>query len=357
MEEPKRTALVGMDTAELIKFAGRIGAPAFRGKQLSEWIYRQGADGYDNMTNLPAEFRAKLEESCDLHPLTLVQRQDSVDGVTKLLLNTHDEQGIEAVLLDCEDRISSCISSQVGCAMKCEFCATGLGGYTRNLTVGEIVDQILQLQIATGKRADHVGFMGMGEPMHNLDAVLESLRIFNEELGIGYRRMHVSTVGIVPRIRELADAGLPIHLAISLHSPTDSVRTAIMPVNKKWPVREVIDAARYFVSKTGRKITFEYLMIDGINDTVEQAHRLGTLIKGMPALVNLIPFNWVDTARGFKKPSSDRIRRFRAELERMGVTVSQRKERGQGIDAACGQLRGKHVGRPIPVNARILNVV
>lgn len=339
--------LVGMSSADLAKLAEEIGAFPFRAKQLAEWIYRKSATSFDEMTDLPADMRSALAERFSIHPLVLVKEQRSTDGVIKLLLNTTDAQGVEAVLMDCEgQRISSCISSQVGCAMGCTFCATGLGGFTRSLNAGEIVDQVLQLQIISGKRIDHVSFMGMGEPLLNLEPVLDAARIFHDELGISYRKIHISTVGIVPKIYELAASGLPIHLAVSLHSPTNDVRSSFMPVNRKWNVGELLDAAREYAERTGRKITFEYLMMDGVNDSVEEAARLGKAIKGIPCFVNLIPFNYVDTEPGFRRPDAQRVRAFKAELVRQGIAVSQRKERGHGIDAACGQLRGKHLGNP-----------
>lgn len=341
--------LVGMDSRRLRETAKQFGEPAYRGAQIAEWVYRKGARSFDEMTNLPVRLRHALAERFRIGALTHGDTQKSSDGVTKLLLNTSRGEGIEAVALETDEWVSSCVSSQVGCPMRCTFCATGLGGYTTNLTAGEIVDQILHLQRVTGKRVDHVGVMGMGEPLLNLDAVLAALRLAHEELGISYRKMHVSTVGIVPKIRELADADLPINLAISLHSPTDSVRERLMPVNRKWPVHELMLAAREYAEKTRRKVTFEYLMIAGENDTLEQARRLAALVKGFPCLVNLIPFNYVDSGHGYRRPDARRVQAFRAELEKHGVNVSQRKERGHGIDAACGQLKGKHQGKPIPL--------
>jgi 23S rRNA (adenine2503-C2)-methyltransferase len=349
VEDAQNLTLVGMDATAMKAFVEEIGASAYRAKQIAQWVYGKSAQTFDEMANLPATFREALAEAIVIHPLSLDLEQRSKDGVIKLLLKTHDGQGVEAVLLDTGEHISSCVSSQVGCAMRCTFCATGLGGYTRNLTAAEIVDQILWLQHVSGKRIDHVSFMGMGEPLLNLDEVLKAANLLHSELGIGYRRIHISTVGIVPKIRELAESDLPIHLAVSLHTPTDSVREKLMPVNRKWQVHEVVAAARYYAERTGRKINFEYLMLDGINDTVEQARRLATLVAGIPCVVNLIPFNHVDTERGYRRPSNDRVRRFRGELERLKVNVTQRVERGHGIDAACGQLRGRHAGIPIPV--------
>jgi 23S rRNA (adenine2503-C2)-methyltransferase len=229
--------------------------------------------------------------------------------------------------------------------MGCEFCATGLGGFDRNLTPGEIIGQYLLLQSKSERRISHVVYMGMGEPLNNYDALLKSLRLFHDEVGLSYRRMTVSTVGIVPQIYKLAEEHLPIHLAVSLHSSLDEVRRRLMPVNKRWPIAEVIAAAREYASKTGRKVTFEYLLIAEVTDTLDQAKRLAELVKGIPCLVNLIPWNYVDTRTGFKRPDVKRIRAFRDALEAFGVNVSQRMERGHDIAAACGQLKGQHEGK------------
>jgi 23S rRNA (adenine2503-C2)-methyltransferase len=271
--------------------------------------------------------------------------KDSRDGVTKLLVHGGDGQGYECVLLPFAGRVSCCISSQVGCALGCEFCATGLGGFDRNLDAGEIVGQYLRLQKLTPRRISHVVFMGMGEPLQNYEAVLKSVRLFHEEVGLSYRHITISTVGIVPEMRRLAEERLPIHLAVSLHSPLDEIRSSLMPVNRKWPVAVLLEASREYVAATGRKITFEYLLINEVTDTEEQATELAKLVKGFPCLVNLIPFNQVDTARGFSRPSRNRVRRFRTILEAAGVNVSQRMERGHDIAAACGQLAGRHEGK------------
>ncbi len=235
--------------------------------------------------------------------------------------------------------------------MGCKFCATGLGGFDRNLTAGEIVGQVLLLQSilrackGSEARISHVVFMGMGEPLLNLDNVLKALRLLHDEVGIGYRRMTVSTVGIAPQIRRLAEEALPIHLALSLHSPLDEVRDRLMPVNHKWNVDETMRAMKLYQRATGRKITIEYLLIRDLTDTRDQAEELARLVKGTPSVVNLIPFNWVDTEQGFRRPESDRVRAFRGLLEARGVNVTQRVERGHEIAAACGQLAGMHTGR------------
>jgi 23S rRNA (adenine2503-C2)-methyltransferase len=280
-----------------------------------------------------------------VQPLEIAAHKHSKDGVDKLLVHSGDGQVFECVLLPYEDRVSCCISSQVGCPMGCKFCATGLGGFDRNLSAGEIVAQYLLLQRLSDRRISHVVFMGMGEPLLNLPNVLKALKLLQEEVGLSYRHLTVSTVGIMPQIRELAEHRLPIHLALSLHSPIDEVRNRLMPVNHKWPVAEVMRAMRDYQKATGRKITIEYLLIDNLTDTPEQADELAKLIKGVPTVVNLIPFNWVDTEQGFHRPSRERVRAFRNRLQRLGVNVTERMERGHDIAAACGQLAGQHKGR------------
>lgn len=337
--------LIGLDRAEIARALEGVPNAPLRARQVAAWVYRQQARAFEEMTDLPAGLRERLEASFCLTPLEVLGRQDSRDGVTKLLLHGGDRQGFECVLLPFSSRVSCCLSSQVGCALGCEFCATGLGGFDRNLTAGEIVGQYLMLQSLTPRRVSHVVFMGMGEPLQNYDAVLKSVRLLHDEIGLSYRHITISTVGIVPGIDRLARERLPIHLAVSLHSPFDEVRSSLMPVNRKWPIAVLLEASRNYVAATGRKITFEYLLIHEITDTEEQAAALAKLVKGFPCLVNLIPFNQVDTARGFSRPSRNRVRRFRMILESEGVNVSQRMERGHDIAAACGQLAGRHEGK------------
>lgn len=301
---------------------------------------------FATMSDLPAAFRAALAERFVPQPLDVAEHLVSTDGVQKLLAHTGDGDVFECVLLPYPDRVSCCISTQVGCPMGCTFCATGLGGFRRNLDVGEVVAQVLLLQGLTERRISHVVFMGMGEPLLNLGAVLPAIRLLGSEVGIGLRHITVSTVGIVPGIRELADAKLPITLALSLHSPLDDVRDRLMPVNRRWPVAEVVDALRDYQRATRRKVTIEYLLIDELNDTPEQAQALAGLVRGLTCTVNLIPFNYVETQEGFRRPQRPRVRRFRTELEARGIAVTERVERGHDIAAACGQLAGRHRGRP-----------
>lgn len=338
-------SLVGMTRAELqAALAGRPDA-AMRARQIATWVYRKAANGVDAMSDLPEPLRKELAAEYEVNPLHVERHLKSSDGVEKLLVHRGDGQVVECVLLPYEDRVSCCISSQVGCPMGCTFCATGLGGFDRNLAAAEIVGQYLLLQSVSPRRISHVVFMGMGEPLLNLPNVLKALRLLHDEVGLSYRHMTVSTVGLVPQIRELAAEKLPIHLALSLHSPIDAIRDRLMPVNKKWPVAEVIGAMKDYGRATGRKITIEYLLIDGLTDTSDQARALARLIQGVPSVVNVIPFNYVDTEQGFRRPSRERVRAFKAELKRNRVNVTERVERGHDIAAACGQLAGEHVGK------------
>lgn len=337
--------LAGQSSQELQGLAKQLSEPAYRGRQLANWIYKKGAVEFGQMTDLPSNFRRSLEDTFVVTGLATVSHQTSKDEVDKLLVHSGDDQVFECVLLPYRDRVSCCLSSQVGCPMGCTFCATGLGGFDRNLSVGDIVGQYLLLQSLTSRRIGHVVFMGMGEPLLNLDTVVAAMRVLHEEVGLSYRHITVSTVGLVPQIRALAELELPIHLALSLHSPFDAIRNELMPVNHKWPVAEVVQAMKDYARKTGRKVTFEYLVIEGVNDTAEQAKALSQLVRGVSCVVNLIPFNWVDTGHGFARPNQAKVAEFRKVLESSGVNVTQRVERGHDIAAACGQLAGQHAGR------------
>jgi 23S rRNA (adenine2503-C2)-methyltransferase len=308
-------------------------------------VYKKAVADLGQMKDLPLAFREQLAEGHVVNPLVVAQHLKSSDGVEKLLVHSGDDEVFECVLLPYADRVSCCLSSQVGCPMGCTFCATGLGGFDRNLSAAEIVGQYLLLQGLSERRIGHVVFMGMGEPMLNLDQLVKTMELLHDEVGLSYRHMTVSTVGLVPRIKELAELGLPIHLALSLHSPFDEVRDRLMPVNHKWPVAVVVQAMRDYSKATGRKVTFEYLLIDRVNDTVDQADALARLVKGLPSVVNLIPFNTVDTEQGFARPKRERVQAFRRRLESLGVNVTERVERGHDIAAACGQLAGRHKGR------------
>lgn len=333
-------SLVGLTSGELADLAGSLGAERFRGSQLAEGIYRQAARSLAEVRGLPARLRARLEEGHRLDPLVLMRRADSRDGTVKLLLHGDDGKAFESVLLPFPGRVGCCLSSQVGCPMACTFCATGLNGFERNLGVDEIVGQFLWLQSVSPRRISHAVFMGMGEPLLNLDAVVRSIGLLHSEVGLSRRRVTVSTVGLVPQIAELARHKLPIHLALSLHSPRDEVRARLMPVNRKWGVEETVQAVRDYCAATGRKATFEVLLIEGVTDEPSDAALVARLIRGVPCVVNLIPFNFVETGQGFRRPGRERVAAYRAALEAAGVEVTERQERGHDIAAACGQLAG-----------------
>lgn len=342
---PKPTSLVGMTTDEIRLALGERSDAAWRARQIARWLYRKATANFEEMQDLPMSLREELAARFTAQPLVVARHATSSDQVDKLLVHNGDGEVFECVLLPYANRVSCCLSSQVGCPMGCTFCATGLGGFERNLSVAEIVAQYLLLQRLSPRRIGHIVFMGMGEPLLNLNHLLRALTILHDEVGLSYRHMTVSTVGIVPGIRRLAEANLPIHLALSLHSPVDEVRDRLMPVNHRWPVAEAVGAMRDYQRATRRKVTIEYLLIDQVNDSVAEADELARLLRGLPSVVNLIPFNYVDTEHGFRRPSSARIRQFRTALERHGVNVTQRVERGHDIAAACGQLAGQHQGR------------
>lgn len=340
-----KQSLVGMTRPQLAEALGDVPNAGVRVKQITHHLYQKSADSFETMMDLPQTLRADLSERFDVQPLLIAAHKTSTDKVQKLLVHNGDNQVFECVLLPYTDRVSCCLSSQVGCPMGCTFCATGLGGFDRNLSVGEIVGQYLALQRLTDRRISHLVMMGMGEPLLNLENMLSALTILHDEVGISYRRMTVSTVGLVPQIDELAKRNLPINLALSLHSPLDAVRDRLMPVNHRWPVKEVMKTMRNYGEATGRKVTIEYLLIKEVTDTLDQAEALAKLVRSMPHVVNVIPFNYVDTEQGFARPERRRVRDFKEALESMGVNVTERMERGHDIAAACGQLAGEHTGR------------
>jgi 23S rRNA (adenine2503-C2)-methyltransferase len=318
------------------------GERRFRAKQLWAWLYEKRIPSFDAMTNLPKNLRARLEAETTLGQLQIVAEQSSHDGTVKRLYRLQDGQLIESVLMPYDDdRQTACISTQAGCAMRCVFCATGQMGFARHLTSVEIFEQAMlfarDLGIE-GDRLSNVVLMGMGEPFHNYDNTLAAIHRLMDDLGIGARHITVSTVGLVPQIRRFADEGLQVKLAISLHAATDAERAALLPVNKRWLLRELMETCRYYIEKTGRRVTFEWASIQGENDTVEQAHALGKLLKGMLCHVNIIPLN--PTGGYHHSPSAtERVNQFIAVLSDYGVSATVRVRRGIDIDAGCGQLK------------------
>ncbi len=342
------STLLGLNTEELRALVQENGGPAYRGDQLAEWIYQRGVHTFHQMSNLPDRLRAQLGKEYEVGRSQTITVQRSRDGTIKLLLAMHDGAKVETVGLPSADYFSCCVSTQVGCPVGCVFCATGRSGYTRNLTAGEIVEQVLAVQEWAQNQAsqidgrscriDHITFMGMGEPLFNYAATVKAMRLLNRELGIAMRHVTVSTAGFVPGILKLAQEKTHINLAVSLHAPTDDLRRQLIPGMSRWGVAEIIDACHEYTQQTGRRVTFEYCLLDGINDTIAEAHGLATVLHGLNCHVSLIPYNPVV---GLTLHASRRrnIRAFREILENARIPVTQRVQRGSDIDAACGQLR------------------
>lgn len=334
--------LYALSEDELTELLVSWGQPRFRSKQLWKWMYEGGVSTFDEMTNLPAALRARLSAEASLGVLSVATEQVSRDGTVKRLYRLGDGQLIESVLMPYSDnRRTACISSQAGCAMGCAFCATGQMGFARHLSSAEIFEQAQRFSLelrARGERLSNVVLMGMGEPFHNYDPVLAAIRRLMADLGIGARHITVSTVGLVPRIRRFADEGLQVKLAISLHATRDDERAASMPINRRYPIAELLAACRDYVDKTGRRITFEWALIAGRNDSEAEAHRLGRLLRGLKCHVNLIPLN---PTRGYDgaPTGSEQADAFVAALASHGVPATVRVRRGIDIDAGCGQLK------------------
>jgi len=332
--------LIGLTTEELSELAVKHKAPTYRGKQLSHWIYRRYASDFNEMSDLPADLRSDIRQEYAIDPLHIVACVKSADGVVKYLFELGDGERIETVYLPYPDRISICVSTQAGCPVRCAFCATGFEGLSRNLTAGEIVGQVLALQRERPeRRISHVVYMGMGEPLLNYDATLKSVRLLINEVGLSARHITLSTVGVPEGIRKLSREKAPITLALSLHAPDDQLRARLIPTARKWRLAEILQACREYFDATGRNLTFEYLLLQGVNDSPEHAESLATLLEGLPGNVNLIPYNPVKVDQTFRRPKTKGIQAFREVLERRGRVVTQRMERGSGISAACGQLR------------------
>ncbi len=334
--------LRGMLLPELEDLAERLGEPRYRGRQIARWLYARGAETIEQMTDLPSALRDRLASAVRIGPLTVLRTQDAPDGsATKHLVALDEGQTVECVRMRFDDgRRSACISTQAGCAMGCGFCATGLGGFARNLSAGEILGQFLLIRSLGGTRVSHVVFMGMGEPLANYDATVRAVRILAAPygMGIGMRRITVSTVGLVPQIRRLAGEQLPITLAVSLHAATDPLRDRLVPVNRRYPLADLMAACRAYIESTGRRLTFEYVLIDGVNDGVGEAQALARLTLGLRCHVNLIPLNPV-AGIPFVRPPLASVRAFERVLRSAGLPVTVRIERGADIQAACGQLK------------------
>lgn len=336
--------LKDFEYSELEEYLKSIGEPKFRSGQIFEWLHK-GVCSYEDMTNISKQTRAKLEENTYVSTLKIREKYVSnIDDTVKYLFELPDGNCIESVVMRYHHGLTICISSQVGCRMGCRFCASTIGGLYRNLTVGEILNQVIFAQKDIGERISNIVMMGIGEPLDNYDNVIKFLHNVNHEKGlnIGYRHITISSCGIAPEIRRLADEKLPITLTISLHAPNDGIRDTIMPVNHKYKINELIEACKYYAETTGRRISFEYSLIHGVNDSKENARELAGLVKPLRAHVNLIPVNKVEE-REFKKGTNDEIRAFKDTLMNLGINATVRRELGADISASCGQLRKKTI--------------
>lgn len=338
-------ALLGRSAAELQDWAVAQGQKPFRGRQLHDWLYTKGVHSLDEITVLPKAWRSRLQdEGVQIGRLREVHRSVASDATTKLLLSTDDGETIETVGIPTDQRLTVCVSSQVGCPMACRFCATGKDGLQRSLRTHEIVDQVLSVREAMDRRPSHIVFMGMGEPLLNSAAVLEAIRCLNDDLGIGQRRITVSTVGVPRTLPQLAELSLQtlgraqFTLAVSLHAPNQQLREELIPTAHAYPFDDLLEDCRHYLHVTGRRVSFEYILLGELNDRPEHAEELADRVGGFQSHVNLIAYNPIEEEE-FKRPTPQRIEAFRRVLERRGVAVSLRASRGLDQNAACGQLR------------------
>ncbi|MCR4956848.1 MAG: 23S rRNA (adenine(2503)-C(2))-methyltransferase RlmN [Lachnospiraceae bacterium] len=340
--------LASVDTKEMEQLILQLEEPKFRGKQLYEWIHKKCASDFDDMSNVPKKLKEKLINNGYTFqvPKILEYQESKIDGTRKYLFELYDHQVVESVLMKYKHGNSVCISSQVGCKMGCRFCASTLDGWLRNLLPGEMLEQIYQIQKHTGERVSNVVVMGTGEPMDNYDNLIKFIRLLTDENGlhISQRNITVSTCGIVPKMMDLAEEKLQITLALSLHASSQKEREELMPIAKTYEIHQVLDACRHYFDVTGRRVSFEYSLVAGVNDHEEDAQRLADLIGHMNCHVNLIPVNPIKE-RNFKQPNRENILKFQNKLENNGINVTIRREMGRDIDGACGQLRKKYMER------------
>ncbi len=335
----ERKNIKGLNYSELEAFVTGLGEPRFRAAQLFSWLYDKNVDSFDEMTNFSKALRTRLNQEAALTRLQLVRQQNShKDASVKFLFQLEDGQAVESVLMQTSERRTLCISTQVGCAIDCKFCATGMMGLKRNLTTGEIVDQVLTAQKVCGNRITNLVCMGMGEPFQNYDNLIAACELLSDKEGPGIakKRIVVSTSGILPKIYQFADEGHKFRLAISLNATTDEVRNELMPLNRKWPIAKLMAAAKYYTARSKERVTFEYVLLQGVNDSVADARRLKHLVRGILCKINLIPYN--ATLGDFKRTATDRILSFYHELSDLDASVSIRWSKGDDIAAGCGQL-------------------
>lgn len=349
-EKSATTSLLGLSKEDLEAYIISTGQKPYRAKQVLEWLYQQRVQTIEEMSNLPAQMRENLASEFHISDMTHVETKGSEDTTRKFLFRLHDGRYVETVFIPASkglkgkqsDRKTICVSSQVGCAYGCKFCASGLAGFTRNLTAAEVVGQMMMVEKLTGESINNIVFMGMGEPLANIKNLIKALEIITGHWGlnIGARHITVSTSGLAPAIKKLAEFPVPIRLAISLHGATDEVRDLIMPVNKKWQIKELFDSLHYWRSHKKQKISLEYILIQGVNDSLEQATILAKRAKGINAKVNLIPYNTVEGLE-WVRPSEEVCYAFRDVIADAGINTTLRLEKGHDINAACGQLRLK----------------
>jgi len=351
--------LRAMTLADAIAFAEAQGWPTFRGEQIWRWVHDKGVRTFAEMTNLPVNIRDELPARAHLGSLTIAEVQTSRDGTRKLRLVTRDGQSIESVLIPDGEKTTQCISSQVGCAVDCQFCATAKMGLKRNLDAGEIVDQVylarrLLAEQEPDRKLTNLVYMGMGEPLHNYDNMVKSLRILTNDKGakLSQRRITVSTSGLVPKLEKLGKEDVRPNLAVSLNAPNDEVRDMIMPINRKWNIGKLLAALKAYPLEQRRRITFEYVLLAGVNDSLRDAAQLAKLLRGVKCKVNIIPWNPHPEAP-YERPAPAVIDAFQAECKRLGLPTYLRTPRGDDIDAACGQLANRSNGSPIvPLRVR-----
>lgn len=315
--------------------------PRFHAKQIFSWVYKKGETDFGKMSDLPENLRDILRKRFSINSVSLLKKIKSIDGTQKFFFELSDGNHIEAVIIPAEDRVTGCVSTQAGCKFNCRFCASGLLGFKRNLTCGEILEEVLFLRDNCGdKQLTHLVFMGTGEPLDNYDNLLKAVRIINSRdgLNIGARRITISTCGIIPGIERLAGEGLQIELSVSLHAPDEKTRSLIMPVNKVYPLKALLDCCRKYIEKTNRQVTFEYILIKGINSDLQKAESLTKILRGLNCKMNLILCNPVEEL-SVEPPNKLEILMFKDRLVKSGINVTLRKPRGKDIDAACGQLR------------------
>ncbi len=357
------TNLLDYDLDGLTEYFASIGEKPFRAKQVLRWLHHFGADNFDAMTDIAKSLREKLQNQAEIRVPEMITGQESDDGTRKWLLNVGTNNGVETVFIPEDGRGTLCVSSQVGCALECTFCSTGRQGFNRNLSTAEIIGQLWWANRAMGRDPggeriiSNVVMMGMGEPLANYDNVVRAMRIMLEDnaYNLSRRRVTLSTSGLVPAMDRLRD-DLPVALAVSLHAPNDVLRDEIVPINKKYPLRELMAACVRYMEKAPRDfVTFEYVMLDGVNDTIEHARQLAGLVRDVPCKFNLIPFNPFPNS-GYRRSSNDNIRRFRELLQQAGYVVTTRKTRGDDIDAACGQLAGQVEDKTKRQSRRIIEI-